>query len=137
MLTTFRSSAPPQARPRRARLWRLLWSVAVLLGVLYTHGASGEIVAEHVSPSTSATSASPSTATARVEPPGHHGGDTAEHSAQDCASGQPQQAAEPAPPALSPLDCTAQPGASHAPVKSRSAPVDSPTAGRDPAVLRI
>ncbi|MDI3387848.1 hypothetical protein QIS99_16810 [Streptomyces sp. B-S-A8] len=146
MPTASRSSAPPQARPQRAGLWRVLWLAAVLLGVLYTHGASGEIVAEHVSPlTTGAVASAPpldgvpaAQAVERVKPPGHHGGGSAEHAAQDCASGQPQEAAAPAPPALSPLDRTPHHlGPLHAAVNSLSAHADPPTAGRDPAALRM
>lgn len=137
MVTATPTSTPPRVRLFGAGLWRVLWVAATLLGVLYTHGASGEIVAEHVSPGSS----TPRTATAVVaqaDTPAHDDGATAEHSAQDCASGQPQQGAELPAPDLSPLDVAARQDPLHAAVNSRSAHADATaSAGRDPSVLRL
>ncbi|NBE53533.1 hypothetical protein [Streptomyces boluensis] len=110
---------------------------AVLLGVLYTHGVSGEIVAEHIARGAAAPLAVPAV-DSTADAPAHHAPESAEHSAQDCASSQPQQGAELPAPDLSPLDAGARQDPLHAAVNSRCTHADTAArAGRDPAVLRL
>ncbi|MFI9027762.1 DUF6153 family protein [Streptomyces sp. NPDC053560] len=144
MVTALRSSALLRARPQMAGPLRVFWLAALLLGLLYTHGVSGESAAAHAAPG--ATASASSTVPATQEPAAshhhdgdshHHDGDGTGHTADHCASGQPPHGADLPTPCMTPLDVTP---VTHvrtlaaARTTELGAASDGP---RDPAILRV
>lgn len=108
----------------------LLWVAALVFGLLATHGAGAEGGQGHGAPSSvvvSAETAHPAHAADETGPSHHasaaedpHHEDHSSHAAEDCASGQPQQASPLAEPCLVPLLWDAPPQAAEKPVTDRS-----------------
>lgn len=109
-------------RPTAAGSWRLLWLGVLLLGLLYTHGLSGESAAGHMTTGSAATAthsahpAVPAGDAVSAHPDGqhqpgptHHDGEGG-HPAQNCLSGDPQQSVDLPLLCLAPLGGVATPG---------------------------
>ncbi|MDQ8706536.1 hypothetical protein RCO28_29285 [Streptomyces sp. LHD-70] len=137
MVTATRTTSPLRARAQLAGPLRLFWFGVIILSLLYTHGVSSETSAHHVAPSASAAATTPAVQNEHGVAPAEHDGESDDHAAEECLSGQPQQGVDLPAPCSTPLD-----GVHPTPVSSlansRSADVtDSSPAGRDPAILRI
>lgn len=138
MVTASRTACSLRARAQLPGLWRAFWLAALILGLFYTHGASSESAAAHLSPGFSAAAtAAAAPAADHEDAPSKHDDDTMHHAAEDCVSNQPQQGADlPVPGAsllvprpLEPLNAV---------LNSRATEADSAaTPGRDPAILRV
>ncbi|NBE50127.1 hypothetical protein [Streptomyces boluensis] len=137
MVTASRTFSPLRARMQQAGPVRVFWLATLILGLLYTHGVSAESAAHHAAPGLSTTAmASTAPDDHTLAPAGHEDG-SAEHAAEDCLSGQPQQGVDlPEPcstalvtPRLTPVRFL---------VNSRPADADTSSAmGRDPAILQV
>ncbi|MGP3925139.1 DUF6153 family protein [Streptomyces sp. 8N616] len=155
MVTVRPTSSLPRTRLTWAGLLRVSWLAALLLGLLYTHGVSGESAAAHMSTGSTAASAHASSHAAEVHPAGggtpaehsdgHHEpapadhDDEAGHAGPSCLSGKPQQGVDLPEPCTTPTDVVplAAPTETRAlepAVVSGSAP--SPPQ-RDPAILQV
>ncbi|WKX69127.1 hypothetical protein [Streptomyces sp. XD-27] len=155
MVTARPTSSLLRTRPTSAGPVRALWLAALLLGLLYTHGLSGESVAGHMTAGSSVTAAAPvHTAHARAdgggtavaaaadhaEPrlgPGHHDHGEPGHAELDCLSGKPQHGIDlPTPCAAPPAAVPSAPVHRGAVTRRGPAETPPPPVG-DPAILRI
>lgn len=134
-----------------AGLLRFSWLAALLLGLLYTHGISGETPAGHMTAGTAMTATASSHEAHPVgggttsesggehqESAPAHDGDETGHAAEGCLSGQPQQGADLPAPCTTPMGVVPLPPAQSWALRSpaESAKASSPPQ-RDPALLRI
>lgn len=115
MVTARQTPRVLRTRSASAGPLRLLWLAALLLGLLYTHGLSGESVAAHAAANSVAHDAAPVNADASgltAEAPdahsddrhqpgsGHHG--ESDHAEQDCLTVKPQHNADLSAPCATP-----------------------------------
>ncbi|MFD7233181.1 hypothetical protein [Streptomyces sp. NPDC059881] len=110
MVTAWSSCNKPRAR-LSAGAWRMLWMAALLFGFLYTHGASAETAASHltsvaVAPAAHSVPGHAADEPDRHTPPGHNDEEDDSHPAGECVSGQPQQGPGLSAPSLTPLEGT-------------------------------
>ncbi|MFJ7067803.1 hypothetical protein [Streptomyces sp. NPDC101115] len=116
----------------------MLWLGALLIGLLYAHGLHADGIAGHAAPGSIAAAASPDHPEhVPASGDGHDTDGEPAHAVQDCATGQPAEAVDIPPPALSPLSGEQLP-ARLAHSDSRSAAARPVTTGSSSAVvLRI
>ncbi|WP_434594106.1 DUF6153 family protein [Streptomyces sp. A5-4] len=138
MVTALRTSRLFRARSHVAGPLQVFWLAALLLGLLYTHGVSAESAAAHGSPGGTTTTAMASSPHADHEvAPAHHGGGEAEHAAESCVSGQPQQGADLPAPCAKPLDFSRLTHVRTLAVDWSTEAGSTSATRRDPAILRI
>ena len=137
MVTAARTSSPLRARTQLAGPLWLFWFAALILGLLYTHAVSSETAAHHVAPSVSTAATTPAEQDEGAVSPAEHDDGPADHAAEECLSGQPQQGVDLPAPCSTPLDGV-RPRPVNSLANSRSIDVTgSSAAGRDPAILRV
>ncbi|MEV0598912.1 DUF6153 family protein [Streptomyces sp. NPDC050315] len=137
MVTALRTSTPLRARPQSAGLLRVFWLAVLLLGLLYTHGVSGESAAAHNASGVTAAASSTAPAAHESDPTHHHDEDGTGHTADHCASGQPPNGADLPTPCTTPLDNTPL-AHTRTPAVTRTTEDGTASAGRrDPAILRV
>ncbi|MFC5799784.1 hypothetical protein [Streptomyces formicae] len=143
MVTARSSRNNPRAR-LSAGAWRMLWIATLLFSFLYTHGASAETAASHLTTVTAVPAAQsvPDHAAEERVPhtsPGHHG-EHDSHPAGECVSGQPQQGPGLSTPALVPLEgasrCRLIVGGKSGAILSESA-LPPPRSAADSVIQRI
>ncbi|MGP3984891.1 hypothetical protein [Streptomyces sp. KR80] len=152
MVTVRPTSSLSRTRRTAAGLLRMSWLAALLLGLLYTHGVSGESAAAHMATGPASTAAAAphavpahpvdgGTASEHSDDrheraPAHHD-DEAGHAGPSCLSGKPQQGADLPVPCTTPsvVPATqARTGALERPVETGSV---VPRPERASAILRI
>ncbi|WP_431046041.1 DUF6153 family protein [Streptomyces sp. P1-3] len=154
MVTARPPSSLLRARRTSAGPVRVVWLAALLLGLLYTHGLSGESVAGHMAAGSSVTAASTHTARTHAEVggtavaavadhpeprlgPGHHDHEESGHAAPDCLSGKPQHGIDLPMPCAAPPAAVPSAPAHHGAVMRRGPAETPPPPARDSAILRI
>jgi hypothetical protein len=138
-----------RSRSRAAGPFRIGVLVALLLALMYTHGASGESTAGHVHAGASSQVTLNAHQAAAAEHshdvPGshtgerhadHHDAPAPDHAAHECVSGQPEHGAALPAPCEAPLQAV-RPPHSHVLTATRPAAVPWTSPPTDSAVLRI
>ncbi|MFF6776527.1 hypothetical protein ACFY8W_23625 [Streptomyces sp. NPDC012637] len=138
MLMEPTAARKPRTRRAVSRWFRVLWLGALLIGLLYAHGLHADGIAEHAAPGSIAAAAAPGHPEhVPASGDGHDTDGESAHAVRDCATGQPTEAVDVPPPALSSL--SGEPLLSRLAHSDSRAAVERPvtTGGSSAVVLRI